>query len=373
MGGLLAGKPVEFEFVDEYAWLREFSKTPEDAAATVLVLSGMLQYLSGKPNDHKSRILDGYKQQFSRLHSQTLARLLGVLKEVCITGFYAGDVTDHVASFADVPNTVFCLFAPTYAGGYEKLWGAFGEIVVWNEPRYETMDDQRRNDLLEWLLNRDFVWIDDRRLGFEPAFAARTGRLRTQYVYSNVFDECGHAPRVMNIEDPGFEIVGEIREDSLLTVVPVAQSVLQFYVQNYLSKTIDPVSGRWAFLVLVDGRVAGALNFSSDRYAGGADGVYLLSDFAVWPTRYERLSKLVVMAACSVEVREFIERSREMRVRRFVTTAFTDKPVSMKYRGLLELLKRGEGFLQYGAEFTCSGLQEIFSGWWSKYGMRLRD
>ena len=30
-----------------------------------------------------------------------------------------------------------------------------------------------------------------------------------------------------------------------------------------------------------------------------------------------------------------------------LTTAFTDKPVSMKYRGVYELMKRGEGFLQY--------------------------
>ena len=52
------------------------------------------------------------------------------------------------------------------------------------------------------------------------------------------------------------------------------------------------------------------------------------------------------------------------------TTAFTDKPVSMKYRGPMKLLKRGEGFLNYGAPWTDLPEVEIYPRWWKTQGSR---
>ncbi|MEV0318163.1 hypothetical protein [Streptomyces sp. NPDC050659] len=71
------------------------------------------------------------------------------------------------------------------------------------------------------------------------------------------------------------------------------------------------------------------------------DGAYLLSDFAVAPTDYPRMSKLIVLAATSAETQLLCQRAFSRRIRAASTTAFSNNPVSMKYRGLLRLTKRG--------------------------------
>jgi hypothetical protein len=99
------------------------------------------------------------------------------------------------------------------------------------------------------------------------------------------------------------------------------------------------------------------------------------ADFIPAGSAYPRLSKLIVMLAIAGETRQMIERLLERRVREVFTTAFTDRPVSMKYRGILELHKRGqtpEGqkFLNYGAPFNTLTWQETLTLWLTKYGSR---
>jgi len=55
-----------------------------------------------------------------------------------------------------------------------------------------------------------------------------------------------------------------------------------------------------------------------------------------------------------------------------LTTAFTDKPVSMKYRGLYELAKRGKTadnkpFLNYRGEFDNSTFEEVVTSWIKRF------
>ena len=84
-------------------------------------------------------------------------------------------------------------------------------------------------------------------------------------------------------------------------------------------------------------------------------------------------SKLVVMVARSGEMRRVLERIQLLRTRSLLTTAFTDHPVSMKYRGVLSLVKRGqtedgEAFLNYGGRFDDSTLAEVLQEWLTKHG-----
>ena len=56
-----------------------------------------------------------------------------------------------------------------------------------------------------------------------------------------------------------------------------------------------------------------------------------------------------------------------MRADTITTSVFTDKPVSMKYRGAFKLHARKNGFLQYVSEVRNETPQEIFIAWWNKY------
>jgi hypothetical protein len=115
----------------------------------------------------------------------------------------------------------------------------------------------------------------------------------------------------------------------------------------------------------------------------------LLSDFPVTPTEYQKLAKLVLIAALSKESKLLAERITGKRTRALTTTAFSKNPVSMKYRGLFQLIKRKENKidldgldlatayslqpyeLNYGARMGDWSLQEGLDIWKKKHGQKL--
>jgi len=107
---------------------------------------------------------------------------------------------------------------------------------------------------------------------------------------------------------------------------------------QYMNRNIRPGTPTRALAVLVDGVVLGAFAFSTPKY--DPHNVYLLSDFPVAPTSYGRLSKLVLYAALSTEAQFLAQRAMNTRLTRLNTTAFTQRRVSMKHRGLLRLNSR---------------------------------
>jgi hypothetical protein len=84
------------------------------------------------------------------------------------------------------------------------------------------------------------------------------------------------------------------------------------------------------------------------------------------------MSKLVLYAALSTEVRDLLQDAMSASVRRIVTTAFTERATSMKYRGLFDLLSRkekdGRFQLQYGAQAGQWSLAGALELWRKRHG-----
>ena len=114
----------------------------------------------------------------------------------------------------------------------------------------------------------------------------------------------------------------------------------------------------------VDGKVFGFLIFA--RMQGRGD-VYLLADFVVDSTRYSRLAKLLLLVIQSKEIRRMMEEHLLDELPTCRTMVFTDKPVSMKYRGLFKLARRDPGKLVYETELGIRGLEEVIPLWLKKY------
>jgi hypothetical protein len=72
-----------------------------------------------------------------------------------------------------------------------------------------------------------------------------------------------------------------------------------------------------------------------------------MTDFAIRPSIYPRLSKLILTCMLSHEAKALMEQAVGKRVLNVGTTAFTDNSTSMKYRGLLEVYNRKEGAVNY--------------------------
>jgi hypothetical protein len=149
-----------------------------------------------------------------------------------------------------------------------------------------------------------------------------------------------------------------------VTIIALSQEQLNTLRSEYLNPGIVPARVMWSFGLLVGGRLAGAFAFGAPTGHGTFGDVYLMSDFAV-QSSVPRLSKLVLACILSTEVRDILEQKLAQKVRSIGTTAFTDKPVSMKYRGVFDLHSRKEGRLNYLGEAGKWTLEQALT-WWQK-------
>ena len=67
------------------------------------------------------------------------------------------------------------------------------------------------------------------------------------------------------------------------------------------------------------------------------------------------------------EVRRLLEEKFFLEIPKCRTMVFTDKPVSMKYRGLYELARRDPGKLVYETELGLLDLSEVIPLWLKKF------
>ena len=149
----------------------------------------------------------------------------------------------------------------------------------------------------------------------------------------------------------------------------VEEAVMNAIRSQYLAQHITPCDAPRNYAVLSAGKLIGAFSFALPRGPLPCD-LYLLSDFAVRPTPHKRLSKLILACVLSTEVRHDLEQWLCSRIRALGTTAFTDKPVSMKYRGLFAVHSRGEGMVNYIGPTGRWTLQEGFRWWKQNHSQR---
>lgn len=143
----------------DFDWLAPYLKRTDTALAAVMVLLDMLPF-EKRRNTHQIRMWETYRRDFHGLVAATVSKIKET--EIQVDTFFPGDVFDHFKRFANNKNAVFMCYAPTYASGYERLYKRLHEVIVWDEPTYNLLDDAARNNLLEWMAKRSYVWYDDR-------------------------------------------------------------------------------------------------------------------------------------------------------------------------------------------------------------------
>ena len=378
-GRWLTKQPLEFRITDPaFAWLDDHLSTEDGThrLAAIMVLLDALEFRK-RNNPHRVRMWNLYQESFADLVEKTAERLDKAT--VKIDSYFAGDVMTHFERFGDRDDAIFCCYAPTYAGGYERLYRELDKIVVWDRPHYEPLTDKRRDALLAWMADRRYLWYDDRVIeGLRPVMEQRSGMRNTVYLYSNVVRQTAVFRDMANDALPDLPLAGaglKIVPDSRVRLERITTTDLACFKNAYLNKHILFASGKWAFAAMVDGVVVGFLEFDDSKSAkwGHVTAMYMMADFPVPHTAYRRLSKLMVMLAVSGETRQALERLRQYRLTSLHTTAFTDKPVSMKYRGVLEVAKRGQTesgqkFLNYDGKFNDKTWQETLQEWLTKHG-----
>jgi|SRR5579885_1301484 len=146
---------------------------------------------------------------------------------------------------------------------------------------------------------------------------------------------------------------------------------VQYYKGLFLARHIDFCSAEQGFAVLADGKVLGFIEMSRIRHDFINKRIwYLLSDFPIEPKPHELASKLIAMIALSNEMRAELEKTNLLKSVGVITTAWTHRQSSMKYRSYMECIKREVGALTYYADWPNKGMKQFYQEWWSKWASK---
>jgi len=340
---------------DEWDWTRRYLSDAEALAGTMIVFLEAAPYSSGRTAYHR-RMLGHYLGGFAAMHEQAVKRLR-VRKQILeIARYEACDVRAFVAERED--GDIFLSFMPTYAGGYERLYKFVDAVFDWDgRPQYEVLDAKKKASLLEDIRQVGrYVHVDDmRRDGMGVVAIIEGGRGRPVYVHSNLGEvqaEAYRRSRTVHTK-PDIAILGpeERIESTEITFVMLTANEFAWVRDQHLNPKIIPADPSWRFGVCVRGVLIGVLGWARDK--GGVE-YYLMCDLAVKSQVYARLSKLICLVANTREMHKVLRQQTGRLWHTFSTTAFTDKPVSMKYRGVLKLRRRNqkEGTLTYEGDYS---------------------
>lgn len=369
LGYMLAGQPFRMEIVNEElafanAYLRE---SPAHGVSVLLLLLEMLKFEKRK-NPFSERMRQAYLVNFEKMLAKTLDKVRRAAGSIKIESYTMQDVYDYYPR----PGGVSIGFLPTYVGGYEKLFARLEESVFWDKPPYEMLTTERREKTVSRMAQGDFILYDDRPRDMPCVARVDLFGKKTCYIYSNLDFRQGVFRKTITEKVPCYQILmpdEEIPLGAAISFEATDISTVNHYRNMYLSKKVEPGTGDPCFLAFAGEKLFGFLIFTtySRRGSDTTGEIYLLSDFVVPSTRYRRLAKLLLMAVKCREVKQMLSERALRDYKTILTTAFTDKPVSMKYRGVFDLAKRGDGFLNYRAAFDETSLTEVLSLWMKKH------
>jgi hypothetical protein len=354
LGAYLAGQSFRIALKDEhherFGWLIPYLDTPARIAATVLLAGRLSEGLrsDGTPKDNAyyNRILPAMQRQWPELHAKTVAKLE---KQPLSLASYAA--TDVVPWLKTIPKDAgFVSYPPFFSGDYENMFKKLDVLFEWDKPAYEEIGDGDLDAFLAAMTDRPYWAFGSNRRwpDYEHYLRGMThtsNRGMPIYVYTSDGPIRIVVPRQRLEPVPVPRLGPDEQIGNRLAIAPITSG--QFYTlrSQYMNVHIIPGAESLALAVLVDGVLVGSYAFSVAPNPGQLNSpstMYLLSDFAVAPTRYRRLSKLVLYAALSRESKLLAERLANKRIRYLFTTAFSQNPTSMKYRGLFDVANRKE-------------------------------
>lgn len=368
--GTLLDLPIRPQLEEDFGWLREYLDTPARLAAAVM----LTRFMPLGNNPYQLRIRAAYRRDWARLYPK-------VLKGVEAAEPPSADLTwDPVEplEWLSVQDDRPVVTAPPIDVRYRDDDTAHVEdIFEW--PEEEGLAGDRADTFLALVTDRDrwLAVLQEERAGLEPYLIGRLQATPTA------------APSFLYGTPDAHRLVRP-RQDTEPVLIPRLQpgtlprgpleirtlTVPQFAAlrSKYLNASISPSTPRAAFAVLADGELVGAYAVRDPGQSEPPADIarplmFLLSDFPVAPA-VRGLAKLVLLAALSRESRLLIEGHVKHRIRSLVTAAYTDRPVSMKYRGLFELTKRGETpdgpttfVLLYAAPLGAWSLDDALTRW----------
>ncbi len=373
LGHYLVDQPFKMEIVnEEFLFARDYIAKGGAYPAAVLSLMLAMFKFEKRNNPFNERMWLTYLTTFEQLLEKTVATTENAKRYIRLTDYTMIDVHDYFPR----PGAVSIGFLPTYVGGYEKLFKRLDESIAWDAPSYGMLTTERREATLQKMAEGDYILYDDVRRDLPCVAQVELPGKKTVFIYSNLDFKKGVFRKKINETVRSFELLmpdEEIPPTAKVSIQECDLATINHYRNMYLSKKIQPGSGGPCYLVFADNKLFGFLIFQAYSMAAQPGEIYMMSDFVVPSKRHNRLAKLLLMVSLCQEVRQIIEEKNIKRYHAILTTAFTTRPVSMKYRGVYELAKRAEKHLNYRGTFGENTLQEVIATWSKRFKQHKRQ
>lgn len=377
LGAYLSGCTLEArEREDCPEHLRGLLRTgsPLELTASISLLMDLREVWKGD-NAFKMRMVQHSREAWDTLMEKTCARLETYKAHIGPIDYQARDGFDLLEKSVS-RHTVFA-FPPTYKSENEKLEALLWATVEWTPPAYREMTDKSL-ELFEAIARFDSYYVvlekdlpEVYALLGQPSAVLPRGRGRTTYIVAK------QAKKVVIRSSAKTAPVGPIWPANRPVSGDEAPGFAPVKRIDYFDGGVDI-----CIVLTLDGQVIGKADFMKTSHAqwklpednpGGDESLYIMCDLAVASDVEKRLAKLVLLLLTSREVKEWVDAKLNKRIGWVITTAFTNGPVSMKYRGVFQLYSRkkdkktGQYALNYFSMFGRRTLDESFALWRKKY------
>lgn len=370
VGYAKTGYEIVFNFKNDLDYLNKYLSIDAETQLALIAYAMQLgKYKSD--NQYCNARRDFLEREIEAIIQSNKERAKKYLEQISISSFFCGDFIQHIEAAKDSGSGVM-VFAPTYKGGYERLYKVINDNVDWaSEPSYEIYDPKQTHDIIERLYdeNRNFIFFVDQQYDDIKPTMVYEGSNKPIFAYTNSRKSSirrdSNRARAFKYTAIDTNLIGE---KSKVTAVVATSEAMNFLKDIYLAKGIKHKNGMFNVLFYVDGMLAGGAIYSLPQFGDKLRQIYILSDFSL--SRRRKVSKLIAMLATSKQIIDYINKKYFINIERVLTTAFTKKPVSMKYRGIFRLDAKKDGFLNYSSEVRDRTLDEIYGEWFKKYGQK---
>ncbi len=162
----------------------------------------------------------------------------------------------------------------------------------------------------------------------------------------------------------------EFTETTVIDFVPVSPNEINYYKSFFMSLRVNySTGGDLGLLFRANGLVFGFCAFSERLSPLSTGQMFIHSDFVV-QTKHRQLSKLVLYLLLSDEIQYILVATFKNYYEGLKTTVYTEKAVSMKYRGVFSLQRREKGKLIYEAQFNSQSLSKNYETWMKKHYLK---
>lgn len=272
---------------------------------------------------------------------------------------------------------------PVLLGDYEKMFKPMEKFFTWTEPTYSQMTDEVKQNDLQMLHNIGaIVYYRRNDIIAPPENYQEVFRYQYKWeghytIYSNNNKE-KFVGRFVPLREKLMNYKFMSKDDIITTKSKIKFEMVEGTVVNHyrllwIGKAKMTSMG-FNYLIFCDEKLIG-LFCGDSGLKFGSNLCLILSDPCVTGTRYKRLSKLILYLILNKEVLRMVNNHTMWEHEGFTTRVFSNEPVSMKYRGLMDIAKRKEekigykyNIIYHKKDKMINTIKEGLHLWLQKYG-----